>query len=127
MTDKQKMFCHEYMVDRNATQAAIRAGYSPKTAKSQGQRLLTKADIKKYIDEHTEEQYERAGISADDVLNELVSIAMVDGVEITGKQKIKALELLGRHLGLFDTAKDKAAEQTLERLDSILKNIESGF
>lgn len=127
MTDKQKMFCHEYMVDRNATQAAIRAGYSPKTAKSQGQRLLTKVDIKKYIDEHTEEQYERAGISADDVLNELVSIAMVDGVEITGKQKIKALELLGRHLGLFDTAKDKAAEQTLERLDSILKNIESGF
>ena len=127
MTDKQKMFCHEYMVDRNATQAAIRAGYSPKTAKSQGQRLLTKVDIKKCIDEHTEEQYERAGISADDVLNELVSIAMVDGVEITGKQKIKALELLGRHLGLFDTAKDKAAEQTLERLDSILKNIESGF
>lgn len=127
MTDKQKMFCHEYMVDRNATQAAIRAGYSPKTAKSQGQRLLTKVDIKKHIDEHTEEQYERAGISADDVLNELVSIAMVDGVEITGKQKIKALELLGRHLGLFDTAKDKAAEQTLEKLDSILKNIESGF
>ena len=127
MTDKQKMFCHEYMVDRNATQAAIRAGYSPKTAKSQGQRLLTKVDIKKYIDEHTEEQYERAGISADDVLNELVSIAMVDGVEITGKQKIKALELLGRHLGLFDNNKDKAAEQTLERLDSILKNIESGF
>ena len=127
MTDKQKMFCHEYMVDRNATQAAIRAGYSPKTAKSQGQRLLTKVDIKKYIEEHTEEQYERAGISADDVLNELVSIAMVDGVEITGKQKIKALELLGRHLGLFDTVKDRAAEQTLERLDSILKNIESGF
>lgn len=127
MTDKQKMFCHEYMVDRNATQAAIRAGYSPKTAKSQGQRLLTKVDIKKYIDEHTEEQYERAGISADDVLNELVSIAMVDGVEITGKQKIKALELLGRHLGLFDNNKDRSTEQVLERLDSVLKNIESGF
>lgn len=127
MTDKQKMFCHEYMVDRNATQAAIRAGYSPKTAKSQGQRLLTKVDIKKYIDEHTEEQYERAGISADDVLNELVSIAMVDGVEITGKQKIKALELLGRHLGLFDNSKDRSTEQVLDRLDSVLKNIESGF
>lgn len=127
MTDKQKMFCHEYMIDRNATQAAIRAGYSPKTAKSQGQRLLTKVDIKKYIDEHTEEQYEKAGISADDVLSELVSIAMVDGVDITAKEKIKALELLGKALGLFDTAKDKATEQTLERLDKILENIESGF
>lgn len=127
MTDKQKMFCHEYMVDRNATQAAIRAGYSPKTAKSQGQRLLTKVDIKKYIDEHTEEQYERAGISADDVLNELVSIAMVDGVEITGKQKIKALELLGRHLGLFDNNKDRSTEQVLDKLDKVLGGIESAF
>lgn len=49
LTDKQKRFCKEYVIDFNATQAAIKAGYSKKTAKSQGQRLLTNVDIQQEI------------------------------------------------------------------------------
>lgn len=55
LTPKQERFCVEYLVDCNATQAAIRAGYSAKTARSQGQRMLTNVDIKLKIDELREE------------------------------------------------------------------------
>lgn len=55
LTPKQERFCVEYLVDCNATQAAIRAGYSAKTARSQGQRMLTNVDIKSKIDELREE------------------------------------------------------------------------
>ena len=51
LTDKQEMFCREYLVDLNATQAAIRAGYSDKTARSVGNENLTKPDIEKRIQE----------------------------------------------------------------------------
>lgn len=51
LTDKQEMFCREYLVDLNATQAAIRAGYSDKTARSQANRMLTNVDIEKRIQE----------------------------------------------------------------------------
>lgn len=49
MTDKQERFCEEYMIDLNATQAAIRAGYSPKTANEQGSQLLAKLSIQNRI------------------------------------------------------------------------------
>lgn len=55
LTPKQERFCVEYLVDCNATQAAIRAGYSAKTARSQGQRMLTNVDIKSKIEELREE------------------------------------------------------------------------
>ena len=52
---KQKRFADEYLIDCNATQAAIRAGYSPKTAKQVGQRLLTKVDLSTYIEQQLEQ------------------------------------------------------------------------
>lgn len=111
---KHKRFCEEYLVDLNATQAAIRAGYKEKTARSQGQRLLTNVDIQKYIAELQKKQSERTGITADTVLKELEKIALTD-TEISGKEKIKALELLGKHLGMFSgqTEDSTAAENNL--------------
>lgn len=111
---KHKRFCEEYLVDLNATQAAIRAGYKEKTARSQGQRLLTNVDIQKYIAELQKKQSERTGITADTVLKELEKIALTD-TEISGKEKIKALELLGKHLGMFSgqTEDSAAAENNL--------------
>ncbi len=68
LNEKQKQFVREYLIDLNATQAAIRAGHSEKTARLQGQRLLTNVDIAKAIDAAKNERAERTEITADYVL-----------------------------------------------------------
>lgn len=107
LTEKQKRFCEEYLIDLNATQAAIRAGYSKKTAYSMGQRLLKNVEVQKYISYLQSEQSNRTGITSDTVLKELEKIALTD-TEITGKEKIKALELLGKHLGMFSEKSEES-------------------
>jgi len=78
LNDRQLRFTYEYMVDHNATQAAIRAGYSAKTAYSQGQRLLKNVEIRKVIGDATERQNCRIEITADRVLQEIAKIAFFD-------------------------------------------------
>lgn len=74
LTAKQKRFCEEYIVDLNATQAAIRSGYSEKTAKSIGQENLTKPDVSEYIEHLMGKRSERTEITADMVLKEYAKI-----------------------------------------------------
>ena len=74
MTKKQKLFAEESLIDLNATQAAIRAGYSPNTAKSIGCENLTKPDIRTYIEKAMAERSKRTGINQDRVLQELAKI-----------------------------------------------------
>lgn len=178
LTERQEIFCQEYRIDRNATQAAIRAGYSKKTAYSQGQRLLKNAEIRKKIDEHSKKVCERADVTQERIINELAMIAFSkasdyarivekqaideagqiitdangdpimyrtveptitddlteeqkraiavikkgrDGFEIKTYNKTKALELLGKHLGMFEDQNEKKlrqskTEQEIERL-----------
>ncbi|MBB3928788.1 phage terminase small subunit [Sphingobium jiangsuense] len=71
MTPKQQRFVEEYLIDLNATQAAIRAGYSAKTASSQGERLLRNADIQKAVTEAKQARSEKTGIDAAWVLARL--------------------------------------------------------
>lgn len=78
LTAKQQLFCKEYLVDLNATQAAIRAGYSEKTAYSIGEENLKKPDIKSMIQELMAERSKRTQITADNVLTELWGIAQED-------------------------------------------------
>ncbi len=78
LTDKQKRFCEEYLVDSNATQAAIRSGYSEKTARSIAQENLTKPDIREYLRQLRQKQSDRTQISADRVLKEVSRIAFFD-------------------------------------------------
>jgi phage terminase small subunit len=78
LTPKQKQFTLEYMIDRNATQAAIRAGYSKKTSESIGLQLLRKTTVRQAIDEAIKAQEKRTGISADRVLAELAKVAFLD-------------------------------------------------
>lgn len=145
MTEKQKRFVEEYLIDLNATQAAIRAGYSPKTANVQGSQNLTKLSIQKAIAVAMAERSKRIGISQDRVVLEIARIAFVkitDVVDENGKikesasaddvacvesvkckraesvtgisverevklaSKLKALEMLGKHLGMFDDRMD---------------------
>nr|WP_243122662.1 terminase small subunit [Clostridium sp. KNHs216] len=141
MTAKQKKFCEEYLIDLNATQAAIRAGYSPNSAGAIGGENLEKPEIRARIDTALAEQSKRTGVTADRVVRELAKVAFVnaedvinfdsatiksgscrddtaaiasvkvktiptsdgEGVEreIKLADKLKALELLGRRLGLF--------------------------
>lgn len=78
LTAKQKKFVEEYLIDLNATQAAIRAGYSPDTAKEIGCENLTKPNIKAEIDKAIAERSRRTGINQDRVLRELAKIAFVN-------------------------------------------------
>lgn len=78
LTPKQQRFVAEYLVDLNATQAAIRCGYSAKTAKQQGSRLLTNADIAAAVAAGKGQQLETADLSAARVLEELRRLAFLD-------------------------------------------------
>ena len=103
LTAKQEIFCREYIIDLNATQAAIRAGYSSKTANRIASENLSKPDIQRKIQELQQERAERTEITQDRVLKELAGIgfAPITKGKIKAADKTKALELLGRHLGMF--------------------------
>ena len=115
LTPKQERFVAEYMVDLNATQAAIRAGYSPKTAFSIGVENLKKPLIQAAIQEARQAQQKRTEITADFVLSELRKIAADDADDgqnsrLRYTNKIRALELLGKHLGMFEKRSDSGEE-----------------
>lgn len=159
LTEKQKRFCDEYLIDLNATQAAIRAGYSPKGMNKRVTRMMANEGIMNYIQQHMKDREKRTEITQDKVLKELAAIAfsngsnyakvvekkaynekgepiideetgqqltykVVDmvltdelsdidkkaiasikrgknGIEVSTCDKVRALELLGRHLGMF--------------------------
>src|SRR5688572_19699107 len=82
LTPKQQLFVSEYLVDLNGKQAAIRAGYSPKTAEVQASRLLSLAKVKAAVSAAQGERSERTEITQDMVLQELWAIAMADPNEI---------------------------------------------
>ncbi len=78
LTPKQRRFVEEYLIDLNATQAAIRSGYSKKTAESQGSRLLSNAKVAAAVADQMKARSNRTEITADRVLQELARIAFFD-------------------------------------------------
>jgi phage terminase small subunit len=110
LTPQKARFVQEYLVDLNATQAALRAGYSPKTAYSQGARLLKDVEVAKAIAAAQGERAERAKKSADDVIAELEAIGFMEleAPEAPGvipfwrpEHKLTALKQLAMHHGLL--------------------------
>lgn len=118
MNAKQRKFADEYLIDCNATQAAIRAGYSPKTAKQIGQRMLTNVDLKAYIDEQLERIHNEKTADAQEVLEYLTAVMrgqhteqtlqlIGDGVQtitdidVSARERLKAAELIGKRYGMF--------------------------
>jgi phage terminase small subunit len=120
LNDKQRLFCDEYLIDMNAKQAAIRAGYSPKTAENQASRLLSYVKVQEYIKEKQNKLTEKLELDAEWVLRRLKEISdrcvqaepvMVrnsDGEMVeSGEYRFdssganKATELIGKHLGMF--------------------------
>ena len=78
LTDKQARFVEEYLVDLNATQAAIRAGYSARTAQEQGSRLLSNVKVSDAVASAQKARSERTGITAEQVINHLGAIGFSD-------------------------------------------------
>ena len=102
LTDKQKRFVEEYLCDLNATQAAIRAGYSERTANREGHRLLSKADIQAAIQDAMRARSERTELTADWVLMRLREEASERRDGSSHAARVRALELLGKHLDIFE-------------------------
>ena len=105
MTPKQACFVQEYLIDLNATQAAIRAGYSTKTAQVIGAENLSKPMVAAAIYEAMSERSKRTEITADKIVDEYAKIAFTDvdlAKFVTIADKIRALDSLARHLGLFN-------------------------
>lgn len=107
LTEKQSAFIREYLVDLNATQAAIRAGYSEKTAGFIGHENLQKPKIKRMVDAAIQQRAERTQIRADDVIRRLWEEA-TDKVDGTASSRVSALSWLGKHLAMFTD--NRAAE-----------------
>lgn len=99
LTPKQQRFVDEYIVDLNAKRAAIRAGYSEKTAEVQGCRLLSYAKVQEAVRERTEERKKDTIATAEEVLEYLSSCLRDEYMNTTHRQK--AAELLGKRYGLF--------------------------
>lgn len=101
MSESQLRFCEEYLVDLNATQAAIRAGYSKKTARIKGCQLLTKVNIQAEIQRLKDKRSQRTEITADNVVLELAKIAfsnIEDFLEVleNGEVTLKTFEFIER-------------------------------
>lgn len=163
LTDKQIMFVKEYLIDLNATQAAIRAGYSKKTAGKIGNENLTKPEIQAEIEKCMKAREKRTEVTQDRVVQELAAIAFAratdyaevvnnsvkikntdqleenqvraiagikegaNGVEIKLNDKEKALELLGRHLGMFkDKVEVSGLNDEKSKLDDLIKQMRGG-
>lgn len=181
LTDKQKRFCEEYLIDLNATQAAIRAGYSPKTAEQTASRLLRNVKVQEYIAKRQKKLSRSTEITQERVIKELALIAFSnnadyahvvekkmkaevggalvdvldedgnpvtyrtvepvlteelteeqkralavikkgrDGLEVKSCDKVKALELLGKHLGIFtDKIEANVNDTTRSELSELL-------
>lgn len=177
LTDKQKRFCEEYLIDLNATQAAIRSGYSPKTAEQTASRLLRNVKVQEYIAKRQKELSRSIEITQERVIKELALIAFSnnadyahvvekkmqveaggalvdvldkdgkpvmyrtvepvlteeqkralavikkgrDGLEVKSCDKVKALELLGKHLGIFtDKIEANVNDTTRSELQELL-------
>lgn len=119
LTDKQAAFVREYLVDCNATQAAIRAGYPARSAGQQGERLLKKDEIRELVDAAREKLVEKVETDAEWVLRRLKEEANDYSEFATHSGRIRALELVGKINGAFE----KDNSQKASPLDTLLKSL----
>lgn len=118
MTPRQQKFCDEYLISGNATEAAIKAGYSRKTAKQTGSENLSKPDLRAYIDEQLAKIHSAKIADAEEVMKYFTSvmrgehteqvlklvgegIQTVTDIDVSAKERLKAAELIGKRYGLF--------------------------
>ena len=144
LNEKQKKFCQEYIIDFNGTQAAIRAGYSKKSAKAIASENLTKPDIQEYLNELINKRNERLEFSQDDVMRDLIEVKnrcmqkvpvlYYDKQDKMLKQEVdengegvwkfdaqganSALDKLARHVGFYEA--DNKQQQNKTEINNIV-------
>ncbi len=101
LTPKQARFVEEYLIDLNATQGAIRAGYSAKTAEVQGSRLLGNVKVREAVEAGMKARSKRTGITQDEVIQGLKKQATLEGEGSSHSARVSAWAHLGKHLGMF--------------------------
>lgn len=123
MTPRQQKFCDEYLISGNATDAAIKAGYSRKTAKQTGSENLAKPDLRAYIDEQLAKIHSAKIADAEEVMKYLTSVMRgehteqvlklvgegvqtVTDIDVSAKERLKAAELIGKRYALFSDKMD---------------------
>ena len=104
LNPKQQLFVEEYLIDFNATQAAIRAGYSENTAYSQGPRLLDNVEIQMEIEKGKQKLIKKLDIKKEDIIRDLIRIKE-DNIEDFPPHALKALEMLNKMLGFNEPDK----------------------
>lgn len=109
MNVRQQKFCDYYLQSGNATDAAIKAGYSSKTAYSIGQRLLKNVEIEKYNAKHQQKAHKERIATAEEILEFLSDTVRDD--EVGRKDRLKAAELLGKRYALFEDRRDNGNEE----------------
>ena len=92
LNEKQKRFADEYLIDLNATQAAIRAGYSARSADVTGARLLANARVRAYIDARMAELSKRTGVNQERIIRELARIAFLDPTKLANMDTAELLD-----------------------------------
>lgn len=123
LTAKQRTFVDEYLIDLNATQAAIRAGYSAKTADRIGAELLGKTWVAQAVQDAMDARSQRTALTADYVLSGIQEIAerclqRAPVMEGRGEDRKQMIDLEGRHVWTFDAA---GANKAFENLGKHLK------
>lgn len=127
LTQKQRRFIDEYIISGNATQAAIKAGYSKKTARKIGQENLTKPDIKAEIERRNAEIQSEKTADMTEVMEYLTSVmrgeqtesvatskGVFSGVEVSAKDRIKAAELIGKRNGAWTDKKELTGDLKID-------------
>ena len=147
LTPKQQRFVEEYLVDLNATQAAVRAGYSARTASSIGEENLRKPEIQQAITEAKAKRSKKVNITAEYVLGNLVEVAercmqKRPVLNMKGEQVVdedgnnkwtfdskganRALELLGKHVGCFVDKVELSGSVNLGALEEARRRLANG-
>ncbi len=97
LTDKQRLFCHEYLKDLNGTQAAIRAGYSENSAQEIASQNLSKLMVSEYLEKLKNEKFSKVNIEVDDILQDIIDTRKVCTEQDKHSDRLKANELLGKY------------------------------
>ena len=149
MTELKKryeLFCQEYVVDYNGTQAAIRAGYKEGSARVTASKMLTNANILARVRELQHEQVERLAVSQDYVVMQLLDtykrcleetpvmkfdpelgeLVETGKYQFDSKGALRALELLGKHLGMYNDKLHVSGQINTGQLDNVLKQLWGG-